>query len=374
MERKNYNSGDIVTPEFLNAVQDLSYAKNVDEIGHLPLPPGYDSHKQVMTIRAIGETNAIDLGSWSYNAIVIVEPEITPGAGGGTEYPASLNIDMPHNSGLVIVKPELESDGQMTLTATVNGTEVSSEAVIRFGEIAVVSSTDHDSSRGATVEIKVLQTGSNLKKSKVESDSFILSVGESQKVKIRFSNGKMIIEPASTGSASSVDFAMPIISALFTGDVKGNLVGTVTSGTANENTVFTQNLISRRKNNVATTDISFSDAGVGISNRLSMDRPNIASQRIVRSNTSVDLSQLQGVTPKIGDIVFILNTADSSISVKMATRVSSGGTESKYVSVYKKCAMQFICIAEYENPFDPTATAHEWAPLGNATVTWSTDD
>lgn len=41
MDKKVFKSGSPVTPEFLNALQDLSFKKAESEVGHLPLPEGF---------------------------------------------------------------------------------------------------------------------------------------------------------------------------------------------------------------------------------------------------------------------------------------------------------------------------------------------
>lgn len=70
-----------------------------------------------------------------------------------------------------------------------------------------------------------------------------------------------------------------------------------------------------------------------------------------------------------GDIVTVLNTSDSSVTVTMGTRVGSGGAEDKNITLNSLCAMQFICVL---HQVTQSATYNEWAPLGNVTVTWST--
>ena len=78
------------------------------------------------------------------------------------------------------------------------------------------------------------------------------------------------------------------------------------------------------------------------------------------ANTSIPVSK--------GDIVTVRNTSDSSVTVTMGTRVGSGGSEDKRTTLNSLCAMQFICVL---HQVTQSATYNEWAPLGNATVTWS---
>lgn len=78
------------------------------------------------------------------------------------------------------------------------------------------------------------------------------------------------------------------------------------------------------------------------------------------SNTTIPVSK--------GDVVTVLNTSDSSVTVTMGTRDGSGGLEDKQTTLKSLCAMQFICVL---HQVTQSATYNEWAPLGNATVTWS---
>ena len=78
------------------------------------------------------------------------------------------------------------------------------------------------------------------------------------------------------------------------------------------------------------------------------------------ANTTIPVSK--------GDIVTILNTTGNSITITMGSREGSGGLEYKYTELNSLCAMQFICVL---HQVTQSATYNEWAPLGNATVTWS---
>lgn len=80
------------------------------------------------------------------------------------------------------------------------------------------------------------------------------------------------------------------------------------------------------------------------------------------ANTSIAVS--------VGDIVIVHNTGDNDITITLGTRPGDGGTETKTTTLASLCAMQFICCLL---PTIPGALATtQWAPLGNATVTWST--
>lgn len=70
---------------------------------------------------------------------------------------------------------------------------------------------------------------------------------------------------------------------------------------------------------------------------------------------------------EVGDIVTVHNTNTSAITVDLGTRQGSGGVETKYTTLNALCAMQFMCCLKQATQ---GATYVQWAPLGNASVTW----
>ncbi|MBR2196852.1 MAG: hypothetical protein IKN70_04650 [Fibrobacter sp.] len=68
MNKKVFKSGDIFSPEMIEALQDLSFLKDEEEVGHLPLPPNYGEKVQAF----VTENGAVDLSSAS-SGFAIVE-------------------------------------------------------------------------------------------------------------------------------------------------------------------------------------------------------------------------------------------------------------------------------------------------------------
>lgn len=68
MNKKVFKSGDILSPEMIEALQDLSFLKDEEEVGHLPLPPNYGEKVQAF----VTENGAVDLSSAS-SGFAIVE-------------------------------------------------------------------------------------------------------------------------------------------------------------------------------------------------------------------------------------------------------------------------------------------------------------
>lgn len=67
MNKKVFKSGDIFSPEMIEALQDLSFLKDEEEVGHLPLPPNYGEKVQAF----VTENGAVDLSSASSGFAVV---------------------------------------------------------------------------------------------------------------------------------------------------------------------------------------------------------------------------------------------------------------------------------------------------------------
>ena len=115
MNKKSWKSGDILSPELIEALMNLSFLKNEDEVGHLPLPPNYATKVQVFQT----ENNAVNLSSASsgfaivehYGSTTSLQPvTITiDGIGGdgaktillvtrGTSYPVTISLPKSINT------------------------------------------------------------------------------------------------------------------------------------------------------------------------------------------------------------------------------------------------------------------------------------
>lgn len=115
MLKKDFKTGDIITPEFLNALQNLSFEKGEDEVEGLPLPPKYGEKVQVFRT----EQGAVNLSSASsgfaivehYGSPTSFQPETITidGIGGngactillvtrGTDYPVTVSLPQTSSS------------------------------------------------------------------------------------------------------------------------------------------------------------------------------------------------------------------------------------------------------------------------------------
>lgn len=115
MNKINFQTGTIIPPELMNALQNPSFTNDEEEAGHLPLPPNYGKKVQVFNT----ENRAVDLSTASSGFAVVIhhsyslsgEPETVTidGVGGtgantillvtrGTDYPVTVSLPQTFNS------------------------------------------------------------------------------------------------------------------------------------------------------------------------------------------------------------------------------------------------------------------------------------
>ncbi|MBR3670281.1 MAG: hypothetical protein IKN70_09795 [Fibrobacter sp.] len=115
MNKINFQTGTIIPPELMNALQNQSFTNDEEEAGHLPLPPNYGEKVQVF----VTENCAVDLSSASsgfavvehYGSTTSVQPvTITINGIGdngaktillvtrGTNYPVTVSLPKSANS------------------------------------------------------------------------------------------------------------------------------------------------------------------------------------------------------------------------------------------------------------------------------------
>ena len=126
------------------------------------------------------------------------------------------------------------------------------------------------------------------------------------------------------------------------------------------------------KSNVVTKGYQVVENGLDARKKSVFQRINLGSNKSyfeVNSNADVN-TLLASTTIEVtqGDIVTVHNTHTSAITVSLGTRPGGGGTETKSTTLNALCAMQFICCLKQTTQ---DVTYIQWAPLGNATVTWA---
>ena len=128
--------------------------------------------------------------------------------------------------------------------------------------------------------------------------------------------------------------------------------------------VIITNEIKHLKNNAAVTDMQFTDTGLGITGRVSIERFNFNASEIISeqyASSSINLyshSFGTGPVPSAGDTVVVKNAHTISESQKVYIEPNF------YVTIAPMCCMAFICTGVI------VGVGFRWMPLGNAEVTY----
>lgn len=139
MQKRTINAGDPVFPEMINALQDLSFDKNQDEVGHLPLPPDYNDKQQWKTFDVTGDNQTCNLGDWVKNAVVRAHASYD---GTNTVFPENVNVESSEMDGIIVFVPYLTTGKTCAVSYKANGRSVSS--ILVPGEIAVLYTETFD--------------------------------------------------------------------------------------------------------------------------------------------------------------------------------------------------------------------------------------
>lgn len=121
--------------------------------------------------------------------------------------------------------------------------------------------------------------------------------------------------------------------------------------------------IKKTVNGTDVTDMAFTENGLGINGRTSLERLNFNADKIISENyasSPISLySRLFNSEIAVGDVVVVKNNHTIAESQKVYIKPDY------YVMIAPMCCMAFICIGAYAGTSD-----REWAPLGNAEVTY----
>ena len=102
MDKKVFQSGTAITPEFINELQNLSFSKAANEVGHLPNPDDQFHFQQWRTF-TIDENNRINLGDYQRNVIIVPSAK-----------DQSVTLDHFPSNGIIIYAPDWDSESEST--------------------------------------------------------------------------------------------------------------------------------------------------------------------------------------------------------------------------------------------------------------------
>lgn len=119
MDKKVFQSGTAITPEFINELQNLSFSKAANEVGHLPNPDDVFHFQQWKTF-TIDENNSIQLGDYQSNVIIVPSAK-----------DQSVTLDHFPSNGIIIYAPNW--DFASASTAVTVGDSFGARPIIKGG-------------------------------------------------------------------------------------------------------------------------------------------------------------------------------------------------------------------------------------------------
>jgi len=151
MDKKVFQSGTAITPEFINELQNLSFSKAANEVGHLPNPDDQFHFQQWRTF-TIDENNRINLGDYQRNVIIVPSAK-----------DQSVTLDHFPSNGIIIYAPDWDAASESTFV-TIDDSKWSTSIIkggvgilYSFGtEIPIIARSLISSMRYSLAELKQL--------------------------------------------------------------------------------------------------------------------------------------------------------------------------------------------------------------------------
>ena len=244
MQKQQITTGTPIPPEWYNAMQNPTFSGTDEDVGHLPLPPGYSEKQQCKTIHVFGESTSVDLEAWPYNAVILVHKAMR---GETPVYPRELIVRCTNTTGAIIVIPELDSDGTITVKAT--GTSVDDSYVTQSaadGDIVIINANNlgSDVNLGSEVDIKTrkIRAGKDAGYRRVSAQIFSIEASEN-KISAQFDrNGNLVVAIEHGDNVGSIVYQIPLKSTSFScGTENSNSEGYAEMGASNGHASFKAN-------------------------------------------------------------------------------------------------------------------------------------
>lgn len=238
MRKQQFTNGFPITPEWANAIQNPTYDGSNEDVGHLPLPPGYSEKQQCKTIHVFGESTSVDLEDWPYNAVILVHKAMR---GETPVYPRELIVRCTNTTGAITVIPELDTDGTITVKAT--GTSIEDSYFTQTavdGDIVVINANN----LGSEVDIKTrkIRAGKDADYRRVFAQIFSIGTSENE-ISAQFDrNGNLVVAIEQGNNDGSIVYQMPLKSTSFScGTENSNSEGFISFSEGNGNVAFKAN-------------------------------------------------------------------------------------------------------------------------------------
>lgn len=204
MRKNQFNDGTPITPEWLNSIQNPTFEGSSEDVGHLPLPPNYSEKQQCKTIHVSGENTFVNLGDWPYNAVILVHRHMnndTP------VYPRNLTVRCSNSTGAIIVIPELDQNGVLSISLMGSGSTEYATASAKNGDIILMNAFDN--AEFVETHVRKIQSGERVEYINVLSSVFTFG-SDTHKVTAYIDNSNNLVFDVANGStANSITFKIP---------------------------------------------------------------------------------------------------------------------------------------------------------------------
>ena len=241
MQKMQFTTGMPIPPELLNALQNPTFSGTDEDAGHLPLPPDYDKKQQCKTIHVYGESNTVNLDGWPYNAVIVVHRYMN---GETPVYPRTLKIRCTNTTGAIVIIPELDQNGRLSVSAIGAGDSAEyATTTLKQKDIAIVHMLVVDSGSNVECFIHTIQAGNRVEYANVMSSIFSVDGGDSHKATIYIDgNGTLIVDTLQNSTIPLLSIRFPLEAQKFSsGTENSNNEGYVEMGASNGQASFKAN-------------------------------------------------------------------------------------------------------------------------------------
>lgn len=204
MQKQQFNDGRPVTPEWLNAIQNPTFEGSSEDVGHLPLPPNYSEKQQCKTIHVSGASTSVNLGDWPYNAVILVHRHMN---GETPVYPRNLTVRCSNSTGAIIVIPELDQNGVLSISLMGSGSTEYATASAKNGDIIVMNA--YDNAEFIETHVRKIQSGERVEYRNVLSSVFTFGSDNHKITAYIDSSSNLVFDVANESTANSITFKIP---------------------------------------------------------------------------------------------------------------------------------------------------------------------
>lgn len=205
MQKQQFTDGTPITPEWLNAIQNPTFDGSNEDVGHLPLPPNYAEKQQCQTIHVAGASNTVDLDNWPYNAVILVRKRMIVDK---PEYPRNLTVRCSNSTGAIIVIPELDQNGILTISMVGAGASETATVEVKRGDIVIMNA--FDTVDEVETRIRKIQTGDTVEFRNVLSNIFSICKDDNKAIVYLDSQYNLVVAKSQNSTIPLFSVQLPL--------------------------------------------------------------------------------------------------------------------------------------------------------------------